>query len=137
MDERTVDPAEHATEEPEHPGMLRGLLATALATLRTRLDLAAVEIEIYALRLVQMLVWAVAAIACILLDIAFGLVAIIIALWDTHRIAGLLGGTVAFAVLALVCGLIGARTFRNRPPLLEGTLQQLDHDHRSANGGSQ
>jgi hypothetical protein len=47
---------------------------------------------------------------------------------------GLLGGTGLFLVLAIVCGLLGARTLRNRPNMLEGTLQQLENDGRSARG---
>jgi len=117
-----------------HVGALRGLLATGLDTLRTRLDLAAVEVELYLIRVVQMLLWAVAALACALLALVFGLVSIVVALWDSHRMLGLLGGTGLFLVLAVIFGAIGARTFRSRPTILDGTLQQLEHDHRSARG---
>lgn len=133
MDQRaTAEDA--AAHEPEHTGVIRGLLATALDTLKTRLDLAAVEVEIYLLRVLQMVLWAVAGIACILLAIAFGLVALVVALWDTHRLAGLLGAIGVFVVLAAICGGIGARAFRSRPSILEGTLQQLEHDHRRVSG---
>ena len=118
------------------PGPIRGLLATSLDTLRTRLELAAVEIEMYLLGVVQAVVWAVAAIACVLLAMAFGLVTLIIALWDTHRFAGLLGGTACFLVLGALCGLLCARSFRARPPILEGSLQQLEQDHRSVRGSA-
>lgn len=117
-----------------HVGALRGLIATGLDTLKTRLELGAVEVEIYLIRAVQMVLWAVAAVGCALLALVFGLVSIIAALWDTHRMAGLLGGTGLFLVLAITFGIIGARTFRGRPPILDGTLQQLEHDQRSARG---
>jgi hypothetical protein len=39
-----------------------------------------------------------------------------------------------FVVLAVVFGAIGARTLRKRPSLLDGTLEQLEHDHRNAKG---
>jgi uncharacterized membrane protein YqjE len=117
-----------------HVGAIRGLLATGLDALRTRLDLAAVEVELYLIRAVQMVLWAIAAVACALLALVFGLVSIVVALWDTHRMVGLLGGTVLFLVLAITFGAIGARTFRGRPPMLDGTLQQLEHDHQSARG---
>ncbi len=120
--------------EATEPGPIRGLLATALDTLRTRLELAAVEVEMYLLRVVQTVVWAMAAIACVLLAVAFGLVTLIIALWDTHRFAGLLGGTACFLVLGGLCGLLCARSFRSRPSILEGTLQQLERDHHSVRG---
>jgi uncharacterized membrane protein YqjE len=115
-------------------GAIRGLFAAALDALRTRLDLASVEVELYLLRVVQMLLWASAAVACALLALVFGLVTIVVALWDSHRMLGLLGGTGLFIVLAVVFGLLGARSLRNRSNILEGTLQQLEHDGRSARG---
>jgi uncharacterized membrane protein YqjE len=117
-----------------HVGALRGLFAAGLDTLRTRLDLAAVEVELYLIRVVQMLLWAVAALACALLGLVFGLVSIVVALWDTHRMLGLVGGTVLFFALAVIFGAVGARIFRGRPSLLDGTLQQLEHDQHSAKG---
>lgn len=119
---------------PPHIGALRGLFAAGLDTLKTRLDLAAVEVELYLIRVVQMLLWAVAALACGLLALVFGLVTIVVALWDTHRMLGLVGGTVLFVVLAVTFGVIGARTFKSRPSILDGTLQQLEHDQHSARG---
>jgi uncharacterized membrane protein YqjE len=117
-----------------HIGALRGLLAAGLDTLKTRLDLATVEVEIYLIRVVQMILWAIAAVACALFALVFGLVTIVVAFWDSYRMAALLGGTAVFVVLAVVFGLIGARTFRGRGSVLEGSLQQLEHDQRSAKG---
>ena len=134
MDERAPPNDAEAMSGGSHTGAIRGLLATGLDVLKTRLDLAAVEVEIYLIRAVQMVLWAVAALACAILALVFGLVSIVVALWDTHRMAGLLGGTGLFLVLAITFGAIGARTFRGRPPMLEGTLQQLEHDHNSARG---
>lgn len=102
--------------------------------MKTRLDLATVEVEIYLIRFVQMFLWLIAAVACALLALVFGLVTIVVALWDSHRMLGLLGGTGLFIVLAVVFGLIGARTFRGRPSVLAGSLEQLEHDQRSAKG---
>jgi hypothetical protein len=34
----------------------------------------------------------------------------------------------------VIFGVIGARTLRVRPNLLDGTLQQLEHDQHSARG---
>jgi uncharacterized membrane protein YqjE len=134
MDEHSAAAGDDVAGEEARTGVIRGLFGTALDAIKTRLDLAAVEVEIYLLRVVQMLLWAVAAVACGLLALAFGLVALIVALWDSHRMAGLLGATLVFVVLAVVFGSIGARTFRNRPRVLEGTLQQLEHDQRRVTG---
>jgi uncharacterized membrane protein YqjE len=127
-----MDP--EAVRGGSHVGALRGLLAAGLDALKTRLDLAAVEVEIYLIRVMQMIMWALAALACALLALVFGLVSIVVALWDSHRMWGLLGGTALFVVLAVVFGFIGARTFRGRPHVLAGSLQQLEHDQRSARG---
>ena len=117
-----------------HVGALRGLLAAGLDALKTRLDLAAVEVELYLIKFVKMLLWAVAALACALLALVFGLVTIVVSLWDSHRMVGLLGGTGLFVVLAVIFAAIGTRTFRTRPSLLEGSVQQIDQDQRSAKG---
>jgi uncharacterized membrane protein YqjE len=134
VDERAPPTDTDAMSGGSHVGAIRGLLAAGLDALRTRLDLAAVEVELYLIRAVQMVLWSIAAVACALLALVFGLVSIVVALWDTHRMLGLLGGTGLFLVLAIVFGMIGARVFRGRPPILDGTLQQLDHDQRSARG---
>src|SRR5437762_3215368 len=99
---------------------LGGLLRAAFDALRTRLDLAAVELEIHLLSLVRVLVWLMAAVACALLAVAFAVTALVVALWDTHRTLGLLGGTLAFLALAGVCAALGARTLRRQPGVLEG-----------------
>ena len=115
-------------------GAARGLAAAAIEAVRTRLDLAAVELEIHLLLLVRLLAWILGAVVCALLALAFGLTALVLSLWDSHRMLGLLGGTGLFFALAAIFGLVGARTFRSRPNVLDGTLQQLDHDQRSARG---
>ena len=75
------------------------------------------------------------AVACALLAFAFAVSALIVALWDTHRILGLLGGTAAFIVLATLCGVLAARLLREQPKVLEGSLQQLREDQRRGAGG--
>lgn len=136
MDE-IVPPMEEAAEEPgaaRGPGLFRGLFAAILDSVKTRLDLAAVEAEIYLVYVAQLLLWGFAAVACALLAIVFALTAVIIAVWQTHRMAGLVGSMVVLLILAVICGLVGARIFRARPPLLAGTLGQFEHDHRRVAG---
>ena len=122
-------------EESGEGHALRDLLTTALDAFRTRLDLAAVELEIHLLGLMRMLVWAVAAIVCGLLAIAFSVTALIAALWDTHRSLGLLGGSLLFIALAVLFGIVGARAFRGQPGILAGSLEQLEEDYKSVGSG--
>jgi uncharacterized membrane protein YqjE len=80
-------------------------------------------------------VWAVGAVACAMLGLAFGMLALIVALWDTHRMLALLGGTLLFIALAALFGYLGARALRIHPDVLEGSLEQLAEDERRVRGG--
>jgi uncharacterized membrane protein YqjE len=119
---------------PGGPGLIRGLLGAIIDSFKTRVDLAAVEAEIYLVYVAQLLLWGFAAVACALLAVVFALTGVIIAVWSTHRMAGLLGSMAVLLILAGICGFIGARIFRQRPPLLAGTLGQFDHDQRRVAG---
>lgn len=137
MNDQVLHHPEASADEagaPRGPGLIRGLLAAFIDSFKTRLDLAAVEAEIYLVYVAQLLLWGFAAVACALLAIVFALTAVVIAVWTTHRMAGLIGSMVVLLVLAVVCGLIGARIFRARPPLLSGTLGQFEHDRRRVGG---
>jgi uncharacterized membrane protein YqjE len=115
---------------------VRGLAAASIEALRTRLDLAAVELEIHVLLLLRMLAWIVGAVACLLMALAFGATALIVALWNTHRMLGLLGGSAAFILLGALLVWLGLRSVRNRPGLLSGSLEQLSEDQRRVSEGS-
>ena len=132
---------DHGTEptaQPDHVpvGIFRGLFDSVIEAARTRLDLAAVEAEIFVLRTIRMMLWALAALACGLLALAFAVVAVVASLWDTHRLLGVLSGAGLFVVLAAAFTYIASRTFKGRPAMLEGTLQQLETDQHRASGKS-
>ena len=114
---------------------MRGLAAASIEALRTRLDLAAVELEIHVLLLLRTLAWIAAALACLLLALAFGATALIVALWNTHRMLGLLGGSAAFILLGVLLVWLGLRSVRNRPGLLAGSLEELREDQRQVSNG--
>jgi uncharacterized membrane protein YqjE len=128
------DGAADAANAPAGPGLIRGLLAAIMDSIKTRVDLAAVEAEIYLVYVAQLLLWGFAAVACALLAIVFALTAVVITVWSTHRIAGLVGSMGVLLILAVICGFVGARIFRARPPLLSGTLGQFEHDQRRVAG---
>jgi uncharacterized membrane protein YqjE len=113
-----------------------GLMAGLIAALRTRLDLAAVELEIHLLLLVRLLAWMLGALACLFLALAFGVTAIVAALWDTHPALALLGGCALFVLLAAVLGYLGLRSLRRTGAPLEGSLEQLAEDERRVGGAS-
>jgi len=129
-------PADNAPgTEPGARASLRALLGAGVEALRTRLELAAVELEIHLLSLVQVLVWLMAALACALLALVFGITTLVLALWDTHRTAGLIGATGLFFALALVCAWLGARILRRQPRILESSLEALREDQQRAERG--
>jgi uncharacterized membrane protein YqjE len=136
----TEEPTGDHAHEGLHPGghgpvgVIRGLLNSVIEAARTRLDLAAVEAEIFLLRTIRLLLWSFAAVACGLLALAFAVVAVVAALWDTHRMLGVLGGAGLFLVLMGVFGFIAARTFRSKPHMLAGTLAQLETDQQRVSG---
>jgi uncharacterized membrane protein YqjE len=119
---------------PDRPPPLQGLLAASLEALRTRLELAAVELEIHLISVARTLIWAVAAILCALLSLAFGVVALIASLWDSHRVLGLLAGGLTFLLLGAACAGVGVHLFRRRPGILTASVEQLDRDQRRAGG---
>jgi uncharacterized membrane protein YqjE len=120
---------------PVPPGAPRGFMAAGIEALRTRLDLAAVELEIQVVLLVRLLAWLFAALTCVLLALAFGVVALIVALWDTHRTLGLLAGSGVFIALGVLLGYLGLRSVRGRPGAFADSLQQLAEDERRVGGG--
>jgi uncharacterized membrane protein YqjE len=132
MDAPAKAPASTAARQAPHA--LRGLFAALIDALRTRLDLAAVEFEIHLLALMRVLLWSLAALACVMLGLTLALVSVIAALWDTHRMLVLLGGSGLFLAIGIGLGYLGVRSMRNRPGVLEGSLAQLAEDQRRAGG---
>jgi len=128
-------PLPESAAEAESPGAVRGLVAALLEALHTRLELAGVEVEIHLRALLSSLIWALSAVACAMLGLAFGVLALIAAFWNTHRMLALLGSTALLFALAALFGYLGARALRVHPDVLEGSLEQLAEDERRARGG--
>ena len=127
--------APEADAPTESRGTARGLIAALLDALHTRIELAAVEMEIYLRALLRSLIWAAGAAACALLGLTFGVTAIIAAFWDTHRMLAMLGATLLFIALAAIFAYLGARALRVHQDVLEGSLEQLAEDERRTRGG--
>jgi uncharacterized membrane protein YqjE len=77
---------------------LRNLAATLVAVLHTRLELLVTEIEEERVRLLQILLWAAAALFCLGIGVLLLVILLIALFWDTHRIAVI--GTLAVVFLA-------------------------------------
>ena len=117
--------------EPAGGGLLdslRRMLATLLALAATRLELVTTEHEEEMHRLARLLLWSVASLLAASLALVLGAVTIIIACWDTGRLAAAVGLTALFTTATLVCWWVVRRQVRERPPLLAATRQELAHD---------
>ena len=107
---------------------LRGLAATALAIVQTRLQLAANELEEQGLRGLQMLALAAIALFCAASGVLLVTAWIVIALWDEYRLL-----TVAVLALVYFAGCAAAlRSLKaraaERPKLFATTLAELQRD---------
>jgi uncharacterized membrane protein YqjE len=115
---------------------LRTLLATLLATVRTRGELLQVELAEERLRVAG--IFAFAAAAAIFLALAAVLLSVFLILlfWDTHRVlvAGLL--TLAYAVIGLVCVMVARGRARAKSRLFAASLAALEDDERQLHEGS-
>lgn len=113
------------------PGLfasLRGLAATAVGLLKTRLELLATEYEEEKLRLFGLLGYGLAAILLLFAGIVFVAILMTVLLWDSHRLL-VLG---IFAALFLGGGLLALtsalRLARKPSALFSASLAELGRD---------
>lgn len=81
-------------------GPVRRLGASLLALGRIRLELLAIEVQEEKERIAALLFWAVLAALLAGFGLVFAALCISVALWETHRLAALVGGAVVFIGLA-------------------------------------
>ena len=112
-----------------------GMIAANLLDLaRTRLELAAVELQEGARRLVGYLVWALAAAVLALFALALVVLFVLVLFWDTHRLAAVGGMAVLFIVGTLFAVAKLKAGLAARPPMLPATLAELRKDAAALKG---
>lgn len=106
----------------------RNLLATIVAILRTRIELAAAELEEEKIRLGEMVAYAAAA----FFFLGFGAILLAlfltVLLWDSHRLLALGLATAGFLAAGAASAAAVMRRARARPPLFAATLAELARD---------
>ncbi|MDK6076409.1 phage holin family protein [Massilia varians] len=113
---------------------VRRIGANVLDLARTRLELAAIELQEGAQRLFGYLAWAAAAAVLGLFAVGLVILFVLVLFWDTHRLAAVGGMAVLFilgtlfAVMRLRAGLAA------RPPMLPATLAELRKDAAALKG---
>jgi uncharacterized membrane protein YqjE len=104
--------------------------ATLVAMVRTRLELAAVEVQEEARRLLGYLAWTL--LAVFLAAAAFMLAALFVILlfWDSYRLQAVAGMAILFALAGTVIVMKVRASFDAKPPMLAATLAELHKDTR-------
>ena len=115
------------TEPPHLPETLRRLGAAALAMLHNRLELLAIELHEERLRFFEALLMVLAIFGLALIMLALAASAVIILLWKSFGVIGLL---VLSGVCLLATLLVLWRLYLRLKhwPLLPGTIEQLKKD---------
>lgn len=116
------------------PGLMdsaKRLLSTLAATVSTRIELLANELQEERLRLMQMLFFALCALFCFGLAVLLLTIFIVVLFWDEHRLVvlGVMCG-VFFALGGLMAVLL-RNAMQAQPKLFSATLAELarDRDH--------
>jgi len=104
------------------------LAGSLLAAAETRLDLFATELKEDGERAVRLLAWALAGLLTAILGALLAGVTLIIVFWDSHRVAAAVVVTAAFFGAAAACALVFRAQLREKPRLLDATLNELHKD---------
>ena len=97
----------------------------------TRLELFGVEVREEMARLTLALVGALAALALALLGVAFGGLAIVIAVSDEHRVLAALLIAAGLAVAAAIAALFVRSVARRKPRAFDATLTEMARDYQA------
>jgi uncharacterized membrane protein YqjE len=124
---------------PRPPGLVGSITRlgrTALALLRTRLEILATEIEEERIRFAG-LVLLVAAIAfCVQMAVLLGVILLVVLLWESHRLLTLGVLSAAFLVVGVSLFLWLRHRLRTRPRMFASTLGELAKDDERLGSGS-
>ena len=113
---------------------LKRIAANVLDLARTRLELAAIELQEGAQRLIGYLAWALAAAVLGLFTLALVILFVLVLFWDTHRLAAVGGMAVLFALGTAFAAMKLRAGLAARPPMLPATLAELRKDAAALKG---
>ena len=119
------------TERPSPqspPGPLRRIVSSAFAIFETRLELLGIELQEEKDRLISVLFLGLAAMMLTMMALITLTVLIAIFFWDTYRWQSLAGITLAYALVALFCGLRARSGLRDAPNRFDETLSEFRKD---------
>jgi len=108
--------------------------ANLVAMLRTRLELAAIELQEETHRLLGYLAWGVAAAFFAVVAVLLAILFVLVLFWDTHRLLAVGGMTLLFALGSLLAFLKVKGELSSRPPIMAATLAELRKDAQAVKG---
>ena len=114
----------------ESPGP--GSLLTSMA--RTRLELAALDVEAHVASTVGALAVGAAALLIALIGAAFIGLAVIVYFWDTQRLLATGIVTAGYLALALSLAVAARARWRSRPPAFAAVMRELERDRDALRG---
>ena len=114
------------------PSSVRSALRTLLALVETRARLAANELEEQGLRILEVMVWAAAALLFFAIALILVALFVVLVFWDSNRLlaAGLVAGF--FVAGGVVSVLMVRAGLAARPQFLAATLAELHKDREQA-----
>jgi uncharacterized membrane protein YqjE len=104
------------------------IAATLVAMVHTRLELAAVEVQEEAQRLLGYVAWLMLAVFLVAGAFALAALFVILLFWDSYRLHAVAGMAALFLVAGAVIITRVRSSFAARPPLLSATLAELRND---------
>lgn len=123
------------TEDSPRSGGLSDAIArlggTALALLRTRLELVTVEFEEERERATELLVLVLSAVLLALFALLFASLFVIAYFWEAYRLWAIAGVTLFYVVLAILTIMRLQQRRRDKPAAFAATLAELGHDASS------
>jgi len=120
--------------QPEELDHEPGVVPLVAEMLRTRLELAALDIEAHLRATIAALFSTFVALVVALIAFAFVGVAVIALAWDTHRVAATIGTLTAYVTLAVLAFVSARSQWRSRPAALAATLHELELDRQALGG---
>jgi uncharacterized membrane protein YqjE len=107
---------------------LRNLATTLVALLQNRLELLATDLEEERIRLLQLLFWAAAALFFFALGVLMITVLVVLLVWESHRLAGIVVLAVVFLAIGVGLAIVVRNRMHLRSRLFSASLDELAKD---------
>ena len=120
------------SDEPRRPGGLGSALSelavNAIALVRTRIELASVELQETTGHIKQLLILAIAGALLAIFTLLFASLFVIVCFWDSYPLAAVGGVTLFYLALTVAVVIRLRQQIRGRPAPFSATLAELQND---------